>query len=200
MAIPTNEPQSLRAGDTWKWRREDLPDYPANVWTLTYRFKNAAGGFEVVAVADGLAFAVDELAADTAATTAGVYTWAAQVSNGTEAYTVDSGQMSILPDLFGTASGDDTAALDTRSFARKALDAVEAVLSGTATYKQKRYEIAGRSLERFDPKDLMDVRDRLRAEVQAENAAAGGKDNRRAFLKFRRAGGGSRCNWPQGSQ
>ena len=47
--IPENEPDTLRAGDTWKWTRT-LADYPASAWTLKYRFKSAAGGFELEAI------------------------------------------------------------------------------------------------------------------------------------------------------
>ena len=48
-SIPTTEPTSLRAGNTWQWRREDLSDYPASTWTLTYHFRNRTSHFDVVA-------------------------------------------------------------------------------------------------------------------------------------------------------
>ena len=67
MAIPTSEPDSLRIGDTWQWRREDLFDYPASAWTLIYYFRNATSHFDVTASADGSYFAVTVAKATTAA-------------------------------------------------------------------------------------------------------------------------------------
>jgi hypothetical protein len=75
VTTPTNEPIEARAGDTWSWRRDDLADYPAPTWVLKYRAKNAAGGFEIVAAADGAAHLVTVPAATTAVYTAGIYDW-----------------------------------------------------------------------------------------------------------------------------
>jgi len=36
VTIPTNEPSTIIAGDTWQWSRRDLSDYPASSWTLEY--------------------------------------------------------------------------------------------------------------------------------------------------------------------
>ena len=119
--IPTTEPLSVRAGDTWKWTRT-LADYPASSWTLKYRFKNAAGGFEVVAVASGDDYAVSEAASTTATRTAGDYTWIAWVEAGAEKFTVDTGTIHVEPDY---RSGASSVALDDRTHARKVLDAIE---------------------------------------------------------------------------
>jgi hypothetical protein len=169
--IPTNEPLQLRAGDTWKWRREDFAaDYPASSWALTYRFKNAAGGFEVVAAADGDQFAVTVAAATSAGYAAGKYAWVAWVESGAEEYTVDNGTLEVLVDL---RAGLATAAVDGRSHARKMLDALEAALEGKATASQVdmiQYAIADRSVMR-KPELLMEWRDKYRVEVRAEEAA-----------------------------
>ena len=53
-SIPTTEPTRLRAGDTWQWRREDLSDYPATAWTLTYWFRNSTDHLDVSAAACSL--------------------------------------------------------------------------------------------------------------------------------------------------
>lgn len=169
MTIPTTEPAELRAGDTWEWRREDLAaDYPASAWTLTYRFKNAAGGFEVIAAADGDAFAVTVAAATTAAYAAGTYAWAAQVVSGATKKTVDSGTFKVLPNLF---AGQATAASDQRTHARKTLEAVEAVIEGRASLDQEEFQIGGRMLKRMPIADLLRFRAFYKGEVDREQAA-----------------------------
>lgn len=168
--IPTNEPTELRLGDTWEWRREDLSDYPASSWTLKYRFKNAAGGFEITAAADGDAFAVTVAAAVTAAyaSGAGDYSWAAQVSAGAVVKTVDSGVLKVLPNLFAGSAGD---ASDQRSHARKVLDAIRAVIEGRASKDQEEYSIAGRSLKRTPLADLIKLESTYSQRVAGETAA-----------------------------
>ena len=69
--IPTSEPAELRAGDTWKWTKT-LADYPASAWTLKYRFKNAAGGFEIIAATAGSDYAITVAASTTTAYAAGL--------------------------------------------------------------------------------------------------------------------------------
>lgn len=168
MTIPTNEPLELRAGDTWEWRREDLTDYPAGTWTLTYRFKKASGGFEVVAAADGLSHAVTVTAATSAGYASGDYTWQAQVASGTTKYTVDSGTLKVLPSLFATAA---TVASDQRTHAKKVLDAIEAVIEGRASLDQQEYQIGGRMLKRTPITDLLKMRNFYKGEYQAELAS-----------------------------
>jgi hypothetical protein len=171
MDIPTNEPSSLRLGDTWQWRREDLAsDYPASTWTLTYRFKNAAGGFEITASADGDNFAVIVTAATTAAyaSGAGTYSWVAQAVNGTTKYTVDTGTSLILPNLF---SGAATAASDQRTHNQIAYDAIKSVMENRATKDQQEYMIAGRKLVLTPLPDLIKLLNFYEARVAGEQAA-----------------------------
>jgi hypothetical protein len=165
--IPTNEPLTLRAGDTWQWKRS-LTDYPAGTWTLKYRFKNAAGGFEVVAAADGTDHSVTVTAATTTGYAAAKYSWIAWVEAGAEKYTIDQGTLQVLPDL---RTGTATAAQDTRSHARKVLDALEALIEGKATRDQMAYTINGRSLTRLAPEELLKWRSQYVAEVAAEEQA-----------------------------
>lgn len=42
VTVPTTEPESVVAGDTWTWKRL-LADYPAGTYTLKYRLINAVG-------------------------------------------------------------------------------------------------------------------------------------------------------------
>lgn len=168
--IPRNEPPEARAGLTWQWRREDLTaDYPASAWTLKYWFKKTGAtqaNFSIQANADGDNFAVNVLAATTAAYTAGDYTWSAQVTGGTsEAYEIDRGRMKVL------ARYDAAANLDDRSHARQALEAIEAVLLNRATLDQQEYSIGNRMLKRMPAADLLKFRDYYRGQVATEDMA-----------------------------
>ena len=187
--IATNEPPQLFAGDTWQWRRLDLSDYSAATWTLKYRFKNAAGGFEVTASAYNTSqFDITVSAATTAALTAGTYDWTAFVTSGSERHTVDHGHLIVQPDL---GAGSAATPVDRRSHAQKVLDAIEAVLESRATKDQQEYHIAGRRLIRTPIADLLLLRDRYRNETRraqiAENLANGLADPSKVYVRFGRA-------------
>lgn len=165
--IPDDVPASLRVGDTWRWTAS-FGDYPASAWTLKYRFKSPAAGFEVTAAADGDDYAVTVAATTTAGYTAGTYTWVAWVENGSsEVYTLATGITDLDASLrAGTAS----AALDLRTHAAKTLAAIEAWIEGRDPGVAE-YEIAGRRMRYIPIADLLKLRQVYRAEVQAEQQA-----------------------------
>lgn len=165
--IPDNLPASLRAGDTWKWTRT-LADYPAGTWTLKYRFKNAAGGFEVVSTASGTDHLNTVTAATSAAIAAGTYNYIGWVESGSEKYTVESGSVTVSADYRATSAA---AALDDRSHARKMLAAIETWLE-TRDPAVAEYEIAGRHMKYVPIAELLRLRSRYKNEVAAEDAAA----------------------------
>lgn len=180
--IPTDVPSALRAGDTWKWTRT-LADYPAGTWTLKYRFKNAAGGFEITATASGTDHAVTVAAATTGGYTAGTYQWVAWVESGAEKFTVDQGSTVVEPDY---RAGTATAALDDRSHARKMVAQLEAWIEAHGDGVQE-YEIAGRRMK-FDKagliKQLEYYRGRVAGEDDAQRLADGKKSRRRLAVRF----------------
>lgn len=165
--IPDNEPVSLRCGDTWQWTRS-ISDYPAGTWTLKYRFKSSAGGFEVVASQSGADYAITVTAATSAGYTAGRYTWMAWVESGTDKHTVDSGTVELLVDYRAASAAT---ALDDRSHARKTLDAIEAWIEGRDPAVAE-YEIAGRRMKFIPIPDLLMWRSRYKNEVASEENAA----------------------------
>lgn len=164
--VPTIEPESFIAGDTWRWTRT-LADYPASTWTLTYRARSRESSFEITATASGADHSVTVAKATTAAYKAGIYAWTAQVTDGTTRTTVASGLWTVAPDPANTGAG-----LDPRSHARRVLEAVEAVLEGRATKDQEEYAINGRSLKRESRETLLKFRNQYRGEVRAEELAA----------------------------
>ena len=171
-SIPTNEPKQLRAGDTWKWRREDLTDYPAASWTLTYRFKHPTlAGFEVIASADGNNYSVTVAAATPAAFSAGSFSWLAWVSGGTsEKYTVDEGTLDVLPEF---RTGTAASTLDARTDAKKIYDDL---LAAYKTYVNSRglvksYSIGTRQMTFHDQGELLAQLNYWKAQVLAEERA-----------------------------
>lgn len=181
---PTTEPSAITAGDTVAWRREDLTDYPATTWTLAYKLVSASTAIAITASADGALFAVAITAATTAAYTAGTYTWVATVTNGSTRYTVDTGTIVVKPNLAAASS------YDTRSNAKKALDAVDAALAayGAKAYLQS-IQIGDRQQQFRDPSEFMAFRSQLMvevaAEVNAERIANGLAPRNKLLVRFR---------------
>jgi len=163
--IPTREPTTLRAGDTWTWTRT-LADYPADTWTLSYTLFNAAAAITLTATADGTDHLINIAPATTAAYAAGRYDWVARVTDGTDVYTIAKGAIQVQAAL--------GSALDERSHARKMLDAIEATLEGRAT--QEQLDIVqvrvGDLTTQHGQGELIKLRNTYRHEVAMEDQAA----------------------------
>lgn len=167
-----NIPGSLVAGDTWSWSAE-YGDYPAPTWVATAYFENASESFEVSSTQSGTAHAFGETAANTAAVKAGSYRVQIRVVSGAVAHTVESGWCEVQADPAGEGK------VDHRSWARRTLEAIEGFLEGNATTAQQAITIGGRSISRWSVPELMEWRDKLRAEVRVEeqgSAAGLGRD------------------------
>lgn len=163
-AIPTSEPTSLRAGDTWSWSRS-LADYPASSWTLAYSLINAQGKITVTAAASGADHLVTVPAATTAGYTPGSYSASARVTSGAESYSWELPDIEVLRNLSAETSYDD------RSHARKVLDAIEAVLEGRASTDQQSVTIGDRAIVKMPVSDLLKLRDSYAGEVAGEERA-----------------------------
>jgi hypothetical protein len=168
-SIPTTEPAELRIGDTWQWRREDLSDWPASVWTLSYHLRNASAYIDITAAADGDAHSVSVPAATSATYSAGDYEWVAFVTDGSDRFQAGTGRVKL------TANVALAAAYDARGFARRMLDAVEARLESRATADQLdmiELQLEDRQLQR-DRGGLIKLRSQLIAEVRREEGTGG---------------------------
>ncbi len=166
--IPTKEPDIFVVGDTVKWNRTDLSDYPATTWTLTYYFYNSSKSFSVAATADGSTYSVVISATTSAGYTAGDYKWDAYVSYGTERYKVDTGYVTLKANSGALTGGTG---YDYSSTIKKIFDAIEAVIYGRASKDQSSYTIAGRTLERTPIADLIRLRNFYKSELERELAA-----------------------------
>jgi hypothetical protein len=146
-----------------------FPDYASATWTCTYYFVPRTSGtpFSVTCTAGTGAndFRCAAAAATTALWVAGEWSWSAVMTSGAERYEVDRGTVTLL------ANPATATAFDGRSHARKALDAIEAVLENRATLDQEEYSIGGRSLKRTPATDLIRLRSVYLNEVRSEDAA-----------------------------
>ena len=177
--IETTTPLQITAGNSVSWLIS-LPDYPAGAgWTITYYLLNAAGAIDFSSSAENDDHSFDIAAATTAEWTAGAYKYTALASDGTDRHTVESGNIEILPD----PATQET--FDGRSHAEIVLANIETVLEGKATADNLKYEINGRSLEKYPWSELVQMRSHYRAEVAAEKTAAAGKKSNKVLVRFR---------------
>jgi hypothetical protein len=158
---PSSLPSEVIAGDTWQWTRE-LAAYPAGTWTGTVYFENKDGAFSVAGSASGTTHSFSIAAATTATYMPGRYAWKLRVTDGITVATVESGSVEVL--LNPATAGRR----DTRSWARRTLEAVEAFLEGNASTAQASMTLQGRSIARWSLAELTQWREKLRAEVKVE--------------------------------
>lgn len=168
--LPKYTPDAIMAGATAKWtlRTTALGQHrdPADSWTLTYQLTSADSEITFSGSDNGDGSHLITLAkATTAAYPPGVYTHVAYVDDGTERFYIEQGSICIEPDPA------DMGPTDRRSWAVRVLAAVEATIEGKATSDQASLSIAGRSISRYTPEELMVWRDRLKVEVGQEQAA-----------------------------
>lgn len=162
--------QPLTAGSTIDQPIAALAGYPAGAgWVLKVRLAARSSGGSAVTypcVADGDAYRL-QIAAAAATWPPGDYSWSAWVERAAERFPVGAGTVAVAPDPTAIGAG-----YDGRSQARRMLDAVEATLEGRATSATAEYEIAGRKMRYIPLPELLTLRDRLRADVAREDAAA----------------------------
>ena len=163
----TTEPASIYAGDTISWLIA-LPDYPANAgWVLKYKAVSASGYFALVSTAVGADHAVSASKTDTAAYTAGTYTLTKYVESATELVTLAELPLTVKPAISGM-----TAAYDNRTHVKKVLDAIEAVLEGTASSDQLKVKLDDKEIQRFSIEELLKLRSTYYNYYQQELQAA----------------------------
>lgn len=174
-----NIPDKIQAGDSLQFT-DSLTNYDAATWTLTYTLINENLRVSFSSTASGSDHYTNVAPATTAKWTKGTYKYLATVSDGSDRFTVGSGTVRILADILEPS--------DQREHCEKVLDAIEAVIEGKATLDQSSYSIAGRSLSRYSPAELLAWRDKYKQEVkslrQAEKVAAGLGSGRLVKVRF----------------
>jgi len=149
--IPTTEPLSFREGDKVQWQKS-IDKYPASEsYVLKYYLvKSGTNLITIEAAASGDDHLVTITAADSTNYAAGRYSYQARIEKGDEKTTVspDGAVIEILPNLSADATGADY-----RSFAKKMVDALQALEANMATKEQLSYSIGGRSLSYLSPEE-----------------------------------------------
>lgn len=177
-------PGSLIAGDAWAWRADGfLSAYPATDYSLAYHLAPRAGGAALVVPvkpdAGGLLASVVNTI--TATLPPGAWVWSLKVTRLADAaaVTLATGGLTVFPN---PASGADT-----RTQARRLLDAINAVLEKRAGRDVEAYTIEGRSLTKIPFEQLRATRARLLREVAAEESGGPGGGLRYRKVRFRNA-------------
>ena len=138
-STPTNEPETLVAGDTWKWERS-LSDYPASdSWSLSYYLrKSGSSAITITSSANVDAHLVTVAAATTASYTPGTWDFRGYVTKSGERYEVFNGILEVETNPATAASS-----YDPRTHAEKVIDAIEAVLESRATKEILNFSVEG---------------------------------------------------------
>ena len=158
------EPQQAQAGTTWRWTRS-FTDFPANTWTLTYYFREVKGNysFDITATNNNNAFQVNLPTTTTSNYAPGVYSGQGFVSSGNERYLVYENQLEVGTDFALQGVGKDT-----RSHAQKVLGAIKGLLEGKFIEDASSYSIAGRSITKLSPQELIDAKNYYESLVVTE--------------------------------
>jgi hypothetical protein len=181
---------TLTLGDTLNYTTS-VPDYSAaNGWVLKTRLvpRSTGSAVSLVSTADSTdpsLHRTSQTAAQTAAWTAGVYSWFAYVEKGSEQYKVGEGTITLNPNP-RTAS-----TLDNRSDAQIALDYVTTALSGKANGAVMSYRIGDRELRSYPMVELIALQTQLQTAVKREKRAVllskGMADPSKVYVRVARA-------------
>lgn len=177
----SNFPSSITAGTTLD-RTVVLTAYPAPEWQLSAYLRNDHD-ITLQAEADGSNHRFHVAATVTAAWHPSEYWYSLRVTNGTDVYEIETGSLTVKPDLSVVHS-----AYDGRNHVQRVLEAIEAVLEKRASIDQERYRINNRELYRTPISELLALRDRYKAELRRMKAMANGGAglfNQAARVRFR---------------
>ena len=169
---PEGEPSEIVIGDFIQFKRSDLvKDYPNSTHTAEYVARITGGGSTEIKLPgtapDPTHYLFTVTSADSAAFVAGYYHWQLEITETASGnrIVVDRGEFTGVVDL-------DVNNVDPRSHAEIMIDKIEAVLQNRADGDLTSYSIAGRSLTKMSPEELISWRDYYRREFAAEKRKA----------------------------
>lgn len=160
-------PKSIAAGTTLLFT-ETLSGYPASLWTLAF-ILNLDGAFiaNIAGTPSGNDFIVTSPIATTAAWKPGQYNFAervTEIADATNVIQVCTGQIAVTPNFSVTA---------TPTPSQVQLTAIEAAILILIANPNSSVNFNGQSMTQQNLKEMFDIRDRLKARVDAELNAAG---------------------------
>lgn len=175
-SLPYSPPTRAYAGDTIQWQRLNGSYYPTAGWSIEVTLRNAGAVHTFQSAPAGLAHVLTITPAQSSLLDEGSWSLLETYTNGIDRFTGAQNTIQILPSL--------TLPADNRTHARKVLDAIEAVIVGTASSSTSEMTIAGRTLKHIPPRELLDLRDRYKQEVLQEERAAGQGKSTRVYVRF----------------
>jgi len=181
---PEGEPLQIVVGDFLQWKKTQIAsDYPTATHSAEYVARITAGGASEIKLAaierdTYYLFQVDS--ATSAAFDAGFYHWQLEVTETATGnrIVVERGEFEAIQDL-------DINGADPRPHAEIMLDKIESLLEGRADGDVSTYSIAGRSITKMSPEELLQWRDYYRREVavyRRKNAIDRGKKGNATIL------------------
>lgn len=177
--VPQIEPVEIFAGDSIHFTKS-LSNYSAaDGWTLAYRLLSQKGlaAQTIAAVASGTGFEIQVASATTATWAEGEYWLIGYVTLLTERVQIYQGKFTVKPNP-AIASH-----FDGRTYLQRILALLEEVIEQGVIREVIRYSYGGVTTEVQSMKDALDARDRIKALVVQEEAAASGTQ-RRIYTKF----------------
>jgi hypothetical protein len=175
---PTSVPTEFYVGDFVQFKITTLgSDYPNTDYTARLVSRIATGAsseFTVTATASDSDYLFTILSATTAGFTPDHYHWQIEIERNSdnERIIVDRGHWDISTDY------DEN--VDPRSHNEIMLQKLESLLEGKADSDVSSYSIAGRSLNKLGPAELLEWRDYYKREVASEKRAEAIKHGRRS--------------------
>lgn len=174
-------------GDTLDFETT-VNNYPAtDGWTLNFRLVPLVAGaaitFSAGTASNGTDYRTQVAPATSAAWVSGIYAWNSYVTKSGARYSVESGQVILLPD-----PAIATAPFDNRSHARKCLDLIESLLQSRYAADTSRFTVGDR--ERFKEEiavletQRVQYSAKVRKEDNDEAIANGGTGNGRILCRL----------------
>jgi hypothetical protein len=175
---PKEVPRAIVIGDLVQFKLTQFSsDYPNTSHSMTFMARSGTGAnveFSIAATNSGDDYLFSASSNATAAFTAGLYHYQIEVleTSSNNRLVLDQGELDVTVDL-------DVNAVDPRTHAEKMLQKIEAVLENRADADVSSYSIAGRSLTKMSPEELLTWRDNYRREVKAHRRKLDVKHGRR---------------------
>jgi hypothetical protein len=181
---PEGEPLVVVVGDFLQWKKTQLAnDYPTATHSAEYVARITGGGSSEIKLPATerdtyYLFTVDSVTS--ADFEAGFYHWQLEITETASGnrIVIERGEFEAVQDL-------DINGADPREHAEIMLDKIEALLEGRADGDVSTYSIAGRSITKMSPEELLAWRDYYRREVSVyrrKNAIARGKKGNATIL------------------
>ena len=175
---PTEIPAEIVLGDFVQFKvTEYSSDYDNSLHTMAFIMRSGTGAnleFTINATNSGNDYLFTATSATTAGYNDGHYHYQLEVveTASSNRLVLDKGEIDIHPDL-------DVNNVDPREHSEKMLQKIEAVLENRADADVSSYSIAGRSLTKMTPDELLTWRDYYRREVKAHKRKLDVKHGRR---------------------